>query len=247
MSVTPNRGSCSGGTPVVLTGTNLLNPISVKFGNTPGTVTANTSTSIHVTSPAGTGVVDVCVVTSGGTSNYEPFYYIEPPIISSLSTTAGPIEGGNTIYIRGYNLLTASTVYFGALTAVPVAIDDSQIWVQAPLSEVEAGVSVYVVTAGGTSGSLNYAFVNIPTATAVSPNYGPTTGGTIVTITGENLSTTSNVTFNDITTAFSVLSNNILVAIAPPGEAGVVDIVVTTAGGAAEMEEVYTYQSAPGI
>ena len=67
--ISPSSGPAGGGTVVTITGTNLSGATGVKFGTTAGTsLTVNSGTSIKITSPAGTGTVDVTVTTSGGTS-----------------------------------------------------------------------------------------------------------------------------------------------------------------------------------
>ena len=68
-SVAPAAGPASGGSSVVITGTNLGSATAVDFGATPGTITADSATSITATAPAGSaGPVDVTVTTPGGTS-----------------------------------------------------------------------------------------------------------------------------------------------------------------------------------
>ena len=67
--VNPNTGPSTGGTPVTVSGTNLTGASAVDFGANPATsFTVNSATSITTTAPAGSGTVDVTVVTAGGTS-----------------------------------------------------------------------------------------------------------------------------------------------------------------------------------
>ncbi len=67
--ISPSSGPAGGGTVVTITGTNLSRATGVKFGTKAGTsLTANSATSLKITSPAGTGTVDVTVTTAGGTS-----------------------------------------------------------------------------------------------------------------------------------------------------------------------------------
>ena len=66
--ISPTSGSAKGGTRVTITGTNLSGATAVYFGSTLAKVSSDSATSIVVTSPAGTGTVDVTVVTAGGTS-----------------------------------------------------------------------------------------------------------------------------------------------------------------------------------
>ena len=58
-SVSPATGLSSGSTRVTITGTNLGGTASVQFGNSFGTSLTITSTSVTVTTPSGSGVVDV--------------------------------------------------------------------------------------------------------------------------------------------------------------------------------------------
>ena len=67
-AVSPPTGPVGGGTSVTITGTNLSGATAVSFGASPGTITADSSTSVTATSPAGTGTVDVTVTTPSGVS-----------------------------------------------------------------------------------------------------------------------------------------------------------------------------------
>lgn len=51
MPISPNQGTTGGGTTVTITGTNLAGATAVKFGSKPAAITANTPTSVTVTSP----------------------------------------------------------------------------------------------------------------------------------------------------------------------------------------------------
>ena len=60
-----------------------------------------------------------------------------------------------------------------------------------------AGAVTVTVTVSGQSGSLanGFTYAATPTVTSVSPNTGPTAGGTAVTITGTNFAAGATVTF----------------------------------------------------
>jgi len=71
--VSPVAGPSPGGEVVAITGSDLVGVTAVHFGTHLGTgITSNTSTSVTVTAPAGTGYVDVTVTTPGGTSEIGP-------------------------------------------------------------------------------------------------------------------------------------------------------------------------------
>ncbi|RXS64541.1 cell surface protein [Streptomyces sp. TM32] len=247
MPISPNQGSTGGGTTVTVTGTNLANASSVHFGSKTATITANTPTSVTVTSPSGTGTVPVTVTTPGGTSNPLSFFYIGAPFKSSLSPLTGVTAGGDTVTINGTGLTTASAVHFGAATATPTVVNDGQLTVTVPAGTGPGPVGVSVTTAGGTNNGLTFTYVDAPTIGALSPNSGPATGGTVVTVTGTNLSTTQSVTFDGAAAAFAVISDTILSVTTPPGTAGPVDVVVTTTGGSATAAGGFTYVAGPGI
>ncbi|WP_369125177.1 IPT/TIG domain-containing protein, partial [Cryobacterium sp. RTS3] len=67
-SLGTSTGPATGGTSVVITGTNFTGATAVKFGlsNASG-FTVNSATQITATAPSGSGTVDITVVTGGGT------------------------------------------------------------------------------------------------------------------------------------------------------------------------------------
>lgn len=247
MPISPNQGSTSGNTSVTITGVNLSSAVAVNFGTKSGTIVANTPTSITVTSPAGTGVVPVEVVTGAGTSNPLQFFYIQPPIVTSLSSYNGAVAGGNTINIYGYNLTTSSSVTFGTESGTPTIINDGQISVVVPAGTATGTVNVNITSIGGASASLQYEYIDVPTITSLSPTTGPTTGATFVTIIGTNLTSTTSITFGGIAAAFGVINATTISAITPAGSAGAVDVVLTTNAGSATAVGGFTYVSDPGI
>ncbi|WP_189133950.1 IPT/TIG domain-containing protein [Wenjunlia tyrosinilytica] len=247
MPISPSSGSTGGGTAVTITGTNLGGATAVRFGTKLATITANTPTSVTVTSPSGTGTVGVTVTTPGGTSNPLSFFYIGAPFKSGLSEVSGPTAGGNTISITGTGLSTATVVNFGAATATPTVVSDSQLTVAVPTGAAAGPVGVSVTTTGGTNNGLSYTYVDGPTVGTLVPASGPTSGGTAVTIPGSNLTTTQSVTFAGAPAPFSVISDTAISAVTPPGTAGAANVTVTTSGGGATVTGGFTYVAGPGI
>lgn len=247
MPISPNQSSESGGQTVTITGVNLINAITVHFGENAATITANTPTSITVLNPSGTGVCDVTVVTNGGTSNGLAFYYIPFPIITTLSAASGPTAGGNTINIYGYNLSTATEVSFAANTATPTIVNDGLISVTVPAGTSAGDIQMNVTTVGGTTANFNYTYVDEPTLSSISPSSGPTNGGTSVTLSGTGFQTTNSITVGGNPCSYGVINSTTLAIITPPGTSGAADVVVTTNGGSATSVGGYTYISSPGI
>ncbi|GGV96727.1 hypothetical protein GCM10015535_66690 [Streptomyces gelaticus] len=218
------------------------------FGTKPATNVTNVSpTQVTAVSPSGTGTVGVTVITPGGTSNPVPFFYVGAPFKSGLSASSGATAGGNTITISGTGLSTATGVSFGANTVTPTVLSDSQISAVVPAGAAAGPVGVSVTTAGGTNNGLSYTYIDAPTVTTVTPTSGPTSGGTAVTITGTNLTSTSQVTFDSVPAPFSVIDATTVSAVAPPGTVGAVDVAVTNPAGTATDVGAFTYVTGPGI
>jgi hypothetical protein len=87
-AISPTTGPADGGTAVTVTGTNFRGSTAVNFGAVLATdLIVVSDTSITCISPAGTGAVDVTVVTPGGTSAKVPadqFTYAAAPVTAKV-------------------------------------------------------------------------------------------------------------------------------------------------------------------
>ncbi|MFF9594311.1 IPT/TIG domain-containing protein [Streptomyces sp. NPDC014646] len=234
-SLVPGQGPTSGGNQVVLTGTGFTSASAVHFGAASAVFTVNNDTQITATAPAGTGSVPVTVTTPGGTSNSVTYNYTTTPAptLTDLDPHFGPISGGNTVTINGTNLTGTTAVHFDAQPASNiVVVGDNQIMVTAPAST--STVMVTVTTPGGTSdpsiGNPYYTYVPQPALTSLTPDTGPTTGGTNVTINGTSLTYTDQVFFGTTPANFAAISDTIVLATSPPG-AGSVPVTIHSPGG----------------
>lgn len=89
----------------------------------------------------------------------------------------------------------------------------------------------------------------IPTVTGVSPNIGTTAGGGTITITGVNFTGATAVKFGATSTTFTVVSNESVEAVIPPGAPGTVDVTVATPSGMSPPgpADRYTYVAKPTV
>jgi IPT/TIG domain/FG-GAP repeat len=102
---------------------------------------------------------------------------------------------------------------------------------------------------GGLVGAA-WAFGDAPAVSSVSPNSGPASGGTAVTITGTGVTGASAVKFGSTAaTSFTVNSATRITATSPAGSAGAVDVTVATAGGtsATGSADEFTYVAVPTV
>ncbi|MBV9022698.1 MAG: IPT/TIG domain-containing protein [Streptomycetaceae bacterium] len=233
--ISPSRGPLSGGTTVTLTGSNLTGATAVTFGSTPATsFTVVSATQITAVSPPSTaaGPATITVTTPGGTSAPGTVYfYIAAPVLTCASPGQGPVSGTNTVTLTGSGLTTTTAVTFGSTPATSfTVVSDTQLTVIAPHGAAGT-VQLTVTTAGGTSDPIPYLYLPAPILTAISPGQGPVSGTNTITLTGSGLTTTTAVIFGTVPAAFTVISDSIITAVAPPGTAGPVNITVTTSAG----------------
>jgi hypothetical protein len=251
--ISATTGPAAGGTSVTVTGTNLWGLTAVDFGGTPAFFSSATTTSVVAVSPAGSGTVDVTVTGPGGTSATSPadqFTYAPAlPVVTKLSPASGPASGGTIVTITGTDLGFATAVHFGAAVAMVTGDTTTSLTVRSPAGS--GTVDVTVTTPAGTSVKSTAdhfvygATAGAPTLTGISPATGPTTGGTLVKVTGKNLLHTSAVLFGTKKAAFKMVTATSLEAVAPAGTGKVAVRVTTPAGTSKVVTAAYfTYAAA---
>jgi hypothetical protein len=258
-SISPSSGPTTGGTTVTITGTVFNGATKVLFG----TVAASSfsvvsSTDIRAVSPAqASGFHNIYVTTPAGTSapvTADQFTYaVEPPTVTAVSPSSGPLTGGTTISITGTNFTGATKVLFGTVAATSFTVVSSTDISAVSPAQAAAAHNIYVSTPDGTSAPVTadlFTYVAPPTVTSISPTSGPTTGGTQVTISGTNLANPTAVLFGTVPARFLTLETVSptgtiveIIATAPAQAAGFHNIYVTTPGGtsAAVAADEFTY------
>jgi alpha-tubulin suppressor-like RCC1 family protein len=250
--LSPATGPLGGGNKVTITGVNLGGAVSVKFGTQAATgITANTATSVTATAPAGTGVVDVTVTTEAGTSGTGPadrYTYASAPAVKSVSPNTGPATGHTPVTITGEGFAGVSGVSFAGVPALEFKVNSPTSITAVSPPGASGTADVRVDGSGGESAiSRRDHFKYAPVVDALSPNTGPTTAGTHVTITGTGFALGTATTFKfGKTKAKSVecTSTTTCTVSAPAGTAGTVDVIATAgkvAGQANPPGDQYTY------
>jgi hypothetical protein len=264
VSVLPNSAPTTGvnfdGTTSTATvfGSNFLSGASVFLGGVASTVTGVSSTQISIQTPVHTpGTFDVEVRNPDGQNAVLPnsFTFILAPSVISVSPGSGPTAGGTTVFVNGSNFVTGAVVLFGTLPATLVSfVSPTQL--QAVTPAASAGtVSVRVVNPDTQVGILLNGFtftvaLPAPTVTAVSPNSGPDTGGTVVNISGTNFRAGATVDFGGVPAIVTNVTSSQISVTTPPHAAGAVDVSVNnTDGQRATLPASYAFllTSLPGV
>ena len=249
------EGPLAGATKVTITGTGFTKASTVSFGGTSSeSLDYVSETELSAESPAGTGTVNVTVVTAGGTSATSPaddFSYVSTPTVSKLTPAEGPEAGKTTVTITGTGFTSTTAVSFGATPATKYKVESpTSILAESPAGNGTAAVTVE--TAGGTSAEVPadlYTYDPVPTVTALSVKEGPLAGATKVTITGTGFTKASTVSFGATKAKASTYVSETELSAESPAGTGTVNVTVVTAGGtsATSPADDFSYVSTPTV
>jgi len=210
--------SGSVGAAVTVGGTNfgdLQESSFVTFNSVPAQVFSWSRVSIVVYVPAGASSGPVQVTAGGVGSNSINFSVTQPvPAIAGISELIGAI--GDTITISGSGFGTSGAVSFNGATASAISWSDTSVVTQIPAGAQTGPVTI--TSDGQTSNAITLTIAAPPSVTGVSPSSGD--AGTVVTISGANLSTPSSspiVLFNGIAVQPTNWTSSQITATVPKG------------------------------
>lgn len=257
-SIEPASGPTTGGTVVDIAGTGFERSASVAFGGVTATsVDYISSTELQAVAPAHAGgAVSLAVTESphNQTATLSDGFTYTSSTTLSLSgdtPTQGPVTGGTVVTLTGTGFQTGASVNFGSVqsTAVTVA-SSSQINALTP-AESSGTVAVTVNDSDGQSASLPsaFTFTSGPSVSGISPDSGPVTGGTTVTVLGSGFQSGANVEFGGLAaTSVTLVSSTELQAVSPASTGGTVSIAVTnTDSQTTTLASAYTYFHIVGL
>src|SRR5690606_1819045 len=128
----------------------------------------------------------------------DAYEYLDEPVITAIAPDEGPETGGTEVTLTGTDFTDATEVTFDGVPATAFeVVDDTTITASSPVGT--PGVAEVVVTGpGGSSGPVDFTYLNVPSITSVTPDSGPEDGGTEVTIIGEGFTDATEVTFDGV-------------------------------------------------
>ncbi|GMH66707.1 hypothetical protein TL16_g04487 [Triparma laevis f. inornata] len=276
-SISPSLGSLAGATVVTLSGVNLADSSSCRFG-ADGTVmpvigvpsaSQEVCASPALVRPSGllsTGAVDnyervVEVIGAGGDVTKSEMLWKYHAVVKVLNAypRSGPNKGNTTVLLNGRNFVDSPglSCKFGVSENVQARFISST-QVSCVTAEVETTGSVDVsVSLNGAdfSASVTSFYFDAPIQVAsMTPTFGPVRGGTVVVLTASNLRWTGAVSckFGDSIVVGSVLSNSEISCVVPPqGSVGDVAVAVSLNGvdyeNAVVGQGVFTYVPTPEV
>jgi hypothetical protein len=178
-----------------------------------------------------------------------------PPAVTKLSPATGTTLGGTLVTLTGQGFTGATSVTFGGKAGAQLKVASSTSLTVATPAHAAGPVDVLVLTGHGTSAvnaAARFTFVvpkpALPAITAVSPATGGLAGGTVVTITGNNLASATSVAFGAVaaTKVTAVSATQLRVTTPARNTTGAVDLVVTTSAGKATKASGFTFVALNG-
>ena len=234
-SIEPSHGPTQGGTLVTLTGTDFGTAGTVTVGGNPGSIDLWTDTSVSFLTPAGQGVTRPVVLSTGGQDSNPMAFNYDPPVISSMVPLPFPTGGGASITLNGNNFgssmpdTTVTAVISGVAQPLPVvSVDHGQIVCVSPTGEGTDN-TLSVTISGQTSNSLPFSF-GPPVIDSMDINHGPTEGGTLVTLTGQNFGLVPAVTLGGTNCPLNGNSHTQISFYTPQGQGTGLPVIVAVAG-----------------
>jgi hypothetical protein len=253
--MTPTSGPQAGGGNIVISGTNLSDVTSIRFGSV---VIPNTSfvvngdgTEISLVAPAGTG--NVSVVLTAGESQLSLDYFYDPTVasITDVAPNSGPELGKNIVVVTGSNLELVTEVRFGTVTVLNAnltrSVDGRTISFAAPAGTGK--VNIVLVTSSGNA-AFQYTYNPAPlakaTLTSVAPAKGSKSGGNRVVVNGSNFELVTEVRFGGVTISEANLvrsGDGTTISFIAPAGTGKVSVALAASSG--DLSFDYTYKN-PG-
>ena len=160
----------------------------------------------------------------------------DPPAVTGISTTQGPAAGGTSVVITGSHFVDVQSVKFGAVEATSFTVNSENMITAIAPEHDEGNVSITVTAPSGVSPSTaldTFTFLGAPPEIdSLDPQIGPASGGTVVTITGDNFTGATAVTFGGAAaTNVTVVSDTVMTARSPARSPGTVNVRVTSPDG----------------
>jgi hypothetical protein len=231
-SLVPTDGPSAGGTDITITGDYFVAPLQVHVGGVAAqNVQVTNLQTITATTQAGpVGLGDVVVTGPDGLTGTRPNgYTYRAPRVDSIQPVRGPVIGTTPVVISGDYFVHPVQVQICGVVPQNIVVTNRQT-INATTQPGLAGVGdVVVIGPDAQRGTLpnGYTYVPPPAIHAINPAAGGTSGGTPVTIQGQDFQVGLNVTFGGTAAVIAAVTANTINLTTPAHPRGRVDVVVT--------------------
>jgi hypothetical protein len=244
VSVSPVSAPVSGAS-LILSGNFDPSPagVAATVGGAACPITSGGSTQIVCSLGPGAGAGLRVTVSARAEAVTSPVLFAyQPPVITSLGPATGP-SAGFTLTITGQNLFSSASVTVGASPCRVNSVNPTftQIVCTAPPGDpgAQAGVTVTVGGQASNNATLTY---TAPSLASSSPKIIPTSGGTVITITGNDFGfRMGTITVGQSPCNVLSWSATNVTCSAPPGIGANLTIALTTAFFTASLPSAIGY------
>ena len=247
LGVTPGKGLSAGGETVTLSGDGFLDGMVVVFDQTPchTVIVSSPQFASVITPPHPPDTVRVVVTRPGAKAVLDnAFTYSNDTVLTAVDPPQASSKGGTPLTLTGAGFHGGVDVVIGGRLCPQVqVVDDSMVIAVAP--EGEPGPAHVLVASPTGQATLHHGLFYFEEAglALAAPAAGPSTGGTLVTLTGTGFHTGTEVSFGLLPGGdTNVVDLQHLTVKAPAyGATGPVDLVLDTPYGTAVLKNGFHY------
>lgn len=171
-------------------------------------------------------------------------YVVRDPVrVLSIAPDRGQTFGGESLTIGGTGFTPDTAVTIGGLPAPGVVfLNDSTLAATAPAHAIGLADVTVTNSFGADTLADGYEYFEPVGVASVSPESGPTIGGTSITVSGAGFVGGSTVTVDGVAaTDVVLLDSETIVAVVPPGVAGPADVTVANGNGTDTLADGFEY------
>ena len=245
--LSPARGGTTGGYELTISGANFGDNVgAVSVGGSECSILSWANSAISCTVPAGSGAVAEVVVSldSGMSAASQDFGYLAPTL-ASQSISEGPTTGGNSLTLEGDNFFPSdvTSVTIGGKNCGITTVSHTRIVCSVP-EGIGQGLTMQIDVAGQVVAGM-YSYES-PEIYSVSEVGGPTTGGTLISLTGINFGADSDAVSRSVLVGatpcnIASWSHSTVTCTTPAGQGSELAVSLSRQGESATAQQTFSY------
>ncbi|MCB9532675.1 MAG: IPT/TIG domain-containing protein [Myxococcales bacterium] len=181
-----------------------------------------------LTAPMPAGAYSVKLANAVGVALYEgQLFVVDPLTVDGVEPNEGPTRGGPPLRVRGTGFSSSTRVLVGDREATDVRLVDAEtLELTLPPAAARGAVDVRAIGATIATAAEAFTYYDAPELTGVAPSVGDTATATAVRLLASGVDDDCEVWFGGGRAPLARDERGRLIATAPGGPAGVVDVVV---------------------